>query len=183
MAVLRRDLLAGRRVALAGEAGEALREALVTLGAQIEVLGALPGDEDLLGEWARSHGPLDALVYCASSAFGQGGATGLQTALEEAWVATREVATGAMIGVEGTGKLVLVAPGPQAGPLAEASRAGLESLVRTVSVEWARYGVTAVLIAPGARTSEEEIAGLSCFLCSEAGDYLSGCRLELGAVA
>jgi hypothetical protein len=39
------------------------------------------------------------------------------------------------------------------------------------------------MIAPGDATSDEELAELVCFLVSPAGDYLSGCRLELGAAA
>ena len=39
-----------------------------------------------------------------------------------------------------------------------------------------------MLIAPGASTTDEELAELVCFVVSEGGDYLSGCRLDLGAV-
>ena len=46
---------------------------------------------------------------------------------------------------------------------------------------WARYAVTAAMVAPGLHTAEEEISELVCFLVSPAGEYLSGCRLELGA--
>jgi NAD(P)-dependent dehydrogenase (short-subunit alcohol dehydrogenase family) len=77
---------------------------------------------------------------------------------------------------------VLLAPRPEAGPLAEAARAGLENLIRTVSVEWARYGVTAVMLAPGQDTLEADIGAVAAFLVSEAGGYFSGCRLTLGAV-
>jgi NAD(P)-dependent dehydrogenase (short-subunit alcohol dehydrogenase family) len=180
MTLLRRDLLAGRRVALLAQPDEVLRPALLKLGARVEVPAALADEDDHVGEWARSRAPLDALVYSARGAFGAGGGAGLRASLEQAWMAVREVATGAMIGVERPGKLLLIAPRPDAGPLARAARAGLENLVRTLSVEWARYGLTAALIVPGGRTSDEEIAALSCFLVSEAGDYVSGCRLELG---
>jgi NAD(P)-dependent dehydrogenase (short-subunit alcohol dehydrogenase family) len=46
-------------------------------------------------------------------------------------------------------------------------------------VEWARYGVTAVAIAPGARSTDDDLAELVCFLVSVAGEYFSGCEFEL----
>ena len=76
---------------------------------------------------------------------------------------------------------MLIAPRPAAGSFASAARAALENLARTLSVEWARYGVTTVAIAPGARTDRRELAELVCFLVSPAGDYFSGCAFELGA--
>ena len=81
------------------------------------------------------------------------------------------------------GRVLLIAPEPDAGPHAEAARAALENLARTLSVEWARYGITAVAITPGAGTSDVEVAELVCFLLSEAGGYFSGCRFALGTVA
>jgi NAD(P)-dependent dehydrogenase (short-subunit alcohol dehydrogenase family) len=182
MATLRENLLMGRRIALGGDVGGVLRDAVVRLGGHVEPLNvaALADHEEHVGDWARDRAPIDALVYPLAGDFAAGGVSGLCTALEAAWVATREVANGAMIGSERAGKLLLIAPGAHAGPFAQAAAAGLENLVRTVSVEWARYRLSSVLIAPGERTSEAEIAELSCFLVSEAGGYLSGCRLELG---
>ena len=63
-----------------------------------------------------------------------------------------------------------------------AVRAGLENLARTLSVEWARYGITAVAITPGTSTTDAELAELVCFLASPAGGYFSGCRFDLGSV-
>ena len=60
--------------------------------------------------------------------------------------------------------------------------AALENLARTLSVEWARYAITTVTIAPGSKTTEGELSELVCFLVSPGGEYLSGCLLELGAV-
>jgi NAD(P)-dependent dehydrogenase (short-subunit alcohol dehydrogenase family) len=76
----------------------------------------------------------------------------------------------------------MVAPRPDAGRHATAARAGLENLARTLSVEWARYGITAVAIWPGRHTTDAELAQLTCFLVSPAGGYFSGCRWELGTV-
>jgi NAD(P)-dependent dehydrogenase (short-subunit alcohol dehydrogenase family) len=80
------------------------------------------------------------------------------------------------------GKLLLVAPASDAGEHAEAVRAGLENLARTLSVEWARHRITAVAIAPGPETTDEQVAELLGYLLSPAGDYFTGCRLELGAI-
>ena len=170
MALLRDNLLAGHRIAVSGTAGEALPATLLELGAEVEFLAVekLPAEDERVGEWARARAPLNALVHCA----------GDDAALEEAWAAVREVATGALIDADAPGKLVLVAPRPDAA----AARAGLESLARTLSVEWARYALTAVAIAPGVRTTDEQLAQVVCFALSEGGGYLSGCRLELGAV-
>ena len=77
------------------------------------------------------------------------------------------------------GQLLLLAPPPgDAG--AEAARAGLENLARTLSIEWARHGIRPVAILPGAATEPEEVAELAAFLASPAGDYYSGCHFRLG---
>jgi NAD(P)-dependent dehydrogenase (short-subunit alcohol dehydrogenase family) len=49
-----------------------------------------------------------------------------------------------------------------------------------LSVEWARYGVSAVAVAPGAHTPDDDLAELVCFLVSPAGEYFTGCVFELG---
>jgi NAD(P)-dependent dehydrogenase (short-subunit alcohol dehydrogenase family) len=184
MSVLRPNLLAGRRIVMSGPVAQTVSDALLALDAELEFLAAdrLPAEEERVGEWARSRAPLNALVHCAAGSFGGGGREGLDRALEETWAAVREVATGALIESQDPAKLVLVAPRPEAGPLAGAARAGLENLARTLSVEWARYGLTAVAIAPGSNTTAEQLALLVCFVVSAGGDYLSGCRLELGGV-
>jgi citronellol/citronellal dehydrogenase len=121
------------------------------------------------------------------------GAGGLLDALEAAWRVTRAVANAAFIDGEGAGseggKIIYLAPRTFADgargepgallPHAEAARAGLENLARTLSIEWARYGVTPVTIAPGPSTTPEQIAGVVAYLASPAGDYFSGCELEL----
>jgi NAD(P)-dependent dehydrogenase (short-subunit alcohol dehydrogenase family) len=184
MRLLADSLLTGRRIALAGSAAPALGPALAALGAELErlELAELAASEEPTGEWARGRGRLDALVHAATGAFGGGGRAGLRAALDEAWTAVRELAVGGLLERHGPGKIVLIGPRPDAGPLAGAARAGLENLARTLSVEWARYGVTAVMLAPGAATGDAEIAQLVAFLVSEAGEYFSGCRIELGGV-
>jgi NAD(P)-dependent dehydrogenase (short-subunit alcohol dehydrogenase family) len=154
-------------------------DALSAAGARLLDLDATL-DEDRAREWAAAQAPIHALVVDAGPAFAAGGETALREANERAWVATRAVATGALIPA-GAGKVVLIAPRPDRGAFAGAARAALENLARTLSVEWARYGVTAVAIAPGAGTSDDDLAELVCFLVSPAGDYFSGCQFELGS--
>jgi NAD(P)-dependent dehydrogenase (short-subunit alcohol dehydrogenase family) len=177
--VLRGDLLHGRAVALAGGVTSAVSRALSALGASVHELDPAL-DEDGARDWAGGVAPLHALVFDAAPMFGDGGQAHLGAALEAAWVATRGVATGALIPA-GAGKVLLLAPRPASASFAGAARAALENVARTLSVEWARYGVTAVAIAPGARATDDDLAELVCFLVSVAGDYFSGCAFELGS--
>lgn len=181
MTVLRDELLAGRAIALSGGAEAGLAGALADLGARVEIMARAPAsDEEAVGAWAREGGPLGAVVHDARPDFGRGGPDALTHTLHQAWLAVREVAVGALIESSEPGKVVLIAPGPDAGPHAEAAAAALENLVRTLSVEWARYGVTAVAVVPGTAAQGAQLAELVAFLCSPAGEYLSGCRLDLG---
>ena len=186
MTTLRQGLLDGRGVALAGGVPPTIGGALAALGARVEGLDAVLGqgpdpDEDGASAWLQSGAPLHALVYQAAPAFGSGGQDGLRDCMERAWVAVRTVAVAALIPA-GAGKVVLIGPRVDAGPFAAAARAALENLARTLSVEWARYGVGAVAIAPGVATTEDALAELVCFLVSPAGEYFTGCAFELGRV-
>jgi len=189
--LLRTNLLSGRALALAGPVREPLAEAAEALGARVETLALGGADETALEAWARERVPLHGLIYDAGPAFAGGGEGPLQTVLEQAWAAVRGVAVGALIDGDGGaavdvsanspgGKIVLVAPPAGAGPLAEALAAALESLARTLSVEWARHRITATAVVPGPSTEDEQLAELVGFLVSPAGDYFSGCRFDLG---
>jgi NAD(P)-dependent dehydrogenase (short-subunit alcohol dehydrogenase family) len=164
-------------VALAGGVTTTVSRALSGLGATVHELGSAL-DEDGARDWAAGIARLSALVFDAGHAFADGGQARLGSTLEAAWVATRGVATGALIPA-GAGKVLLIGPRPDGAPFAGAARAALENLARTLSVEWARYGVTAVAIAPGARSTDDDLAELVCFLVSVAGEYFSGCEFEL----
>jgi hypothetical protein len=171
MALLRDGLLEGRAIATVAVSQRA-REALTGLGARVEELTLGPGfgeDEETVGEWARERAPLHGLVFDAASDSGT----------DLVWAAVREVAVGALIPGKAPAKVVLIGPPPGAVEHRDGVRAGLESLARTLSVEWARHGVTAVMIDRGARSNDDAVAQLICYLCSPAGGYLSGCRLEL----
>ena len=113
-------------------------------------------------------------IVCASGAELEG--------IERAWTAIRAIAVGALIPA-GAGRIVLLAPRAAASPYAAAVRAALENLARTLSVEWARYGITTTTIWPGPSTEEGDLAALVAYLCSPAGAYFSGRRFDLGALA
>jgi len=180
MTVLREGLLGGRTVALGAGVRPEVPELLVSLGASVVRLGeGGPGLEDGRGDAGSAP---HAVVHDAGAAFGDGGQTGLAAALEDAWAAIAAAAIGVLIPAGSGGKVVLIAPRTGAGEHSEAARAALENLARTLSIEWARYGITATAITPGRLTRDADIAVLVAFLLSGAGDYISGCRLELGAV-
>lgn len=181
MTVLRGDLLQGRAVAVAPGVPAAVDAALARLGARVELLEFEKSPDHEVGDWARAHGPLDVLVYDATLSFGDGGQEGLLAAMQDAWVAIREMAVGELINSPRPSKIVLLGPRAGAGAFATATSAALENLARTLSVEWARYRIGVVLVARALQTGEQEVAELVCFLASPGADYLSGCRLELGA--
>jgi hypothetical protein len=180
MSLLRDHLLDGRRIAVTGSSDQPLVARLRALGADV---AAIPHeaelDEDAALAWAQTSAPLHALVHDAGPAFAAGG---LQPALERAWIATRAVATGALIPPGEGGKLLLLCPRPGTGPHADAAAAALENLARTLSVEWARHRITTVAIAPGPATGAKDLATFVSFVLSRGGDYLSGCRLDMGTV-
>jgi citronellol/citronellal dehydrogenase len=181
--LLRPGLLEGRSVALAGPARGVFGEVLASLGAQVGGLEADLADEAAAEERARALGPVDALVVDAAARFAHA-TTGdelgpLRHAIDGAWTATRATANAAWIGPQRPGKVVFLAPEPGAGPHAEAARAALENMARTLSIEWARYRITTVAITPAPATTEQTQAALTAYLVSAAGDYFSGTRLEL----
>jgi hypothetical protein len=177
------QLLGGRRVAIAGGARPAVAARLAHFGAVVERLqDAILDDEEEAAAWARDRAPLSAAVIDARDWFASGGADALRITLERTWRAARAVATGALLAAAQPSRLLFIAPAAGSGRHAEPARAGLENLARTLSVEWARCAITAVAVAPGAGTTDAELAELACFVVSSAGGYLSGCRIDLGAV-
>jgi NAD(P)-dependent dehydrogenase (short-subunit alcohol dehydrogenase family) len=81
--------------------------------------------------------------------------------------------------LERGGLFLLIAP-PPGDAHAEAARAGLENLARTLSIEWARFNVRPVAIHP-AGGDEHAVAEICAYLASEAGGYFSGCVFSLAA--
>ena len=186
--LLRPGLLDGLRVVLAGPVRDELGGALAALGAETRPLDAELGDEAAVEAAATAVAQdahavvVDAAARFAATADGGDELAALRTATDGAWTATRSVANTAWIGPAAPGgKVVLVAPAPDAGPHAAAARAALENLARTLSIEWSRYGIRITTITPGRATGVAEVAALAAYLVSPAGDYFTGCRLNLGA--
>ena len=173
-ALLRPALLEGTHVLLAGaEPPSRFGEAVAARCAELRArLGRVVVDPT--GDEAPPRPETDVLVWDGASLAGP------RDVLDGAWLALRPVARSAWIDPgEPGGKLLLIAPPPcDAG--AEAARAGLENLARTLSIEWARHGIRTAAILPGGETDAAEVAELVAFLASRAGDYYSGCQFRMG---
>jgi NAD(P)-dependent dehydrogenase (short-subunit alcohol dehydrogenase family) len=158
-------------------------DACERLGARVSVHepeDAFPGAAiDRVAVDAAESGDLDMLVVDGAALFACGG---LHACLEGAWGATAAVVNGAFLPAARGGRTVYLAPAPGAGEQADAARAGLENLARTLSVEWARHEITVVTIALGDSTAPVEAAALTAYLASPAGAYFSGCLLDLRGV-
>lgn len=172
VALFRPGLLAGRAVAVAGD--EPVAEALRALGAEVHPLDST-ADEEAAGAAAAALPAVTGLVVRIAAPADER----VAEALDGAWALVRAVATALWVPDGPPGRVVLVAPRAGEGPFAGAVRDAAENLARTLSIEWARYGVRPVAIAPGRATSDEQVAALVAFLASEAGDYYAGCRLDL----
>jgi NAD(P)-dependent dehydrogenase (short-subunit alcohol dehydrogenase family) len=173
--LLRPGLLEERALLLAGagegDLGRAVRAACEGLGAVVEAV-PLIGSEGS----ADTGGAPDVLVIDLLEAFA---AAGLVRAMDAAWSVTSAVASSAFLPQERGGRVIYVAPPPGAGEHAAATCAAVENLARTLSIEWARFGVTTVAIAPGASSAPRDLATLIAYLSSSAGAYFSGCLLDL----
>jgi NAD(P)-dependent dehydrogenase (short-subunit alcohol dehydrogenase family) len=158
--ILRPGLLEGVRLAVvgAGPVGAAVEARCAALGA------------NCAGREA------EVVVWDGAAAFGAAaGVEAVRAALDGGWDAIRASLRDGLL-------IVLLAP-PPGDAHAEAARAGLENMARTLSIEWARRGIRPVAIHPGAETSPAEVAELVAYLASPAGAYYSGCRFDLGRVS
>ena len=195
-ALLRAGVLEGASIVVAAApgapTGSAIAAACTALGASVapwavEAKQWQDEDEGAAGAAAPDPaGDADLLAVDAASVFAAAGAgrEGLRLSLEVAWGITKTVAERAFLpasGKEGArgGRIVYIAPSPRDGAHAEAARAGLENLARTLSIEWARHQTTTVTIAPGDETAAQQVATLVAYLASPAGAYFSGCLLDL----
>ena len=128
-------------------------------------------------------GSVEMLVVDGAGLYAAGGGrAALVEGLQACWSVTRAVVNRAFMADAASPpprRIVFVAPAPGAGEHTEAARAGLENLARTLSIEWSRHGITPVALAPGDDTAADEVAALVAYLASPAGDYFSGCLLDL----
>jgi NAD(P)-dependent dehydrogenase (short-subunit alcohol dehydrogenase family) len=186
--LLRQGLLEDVSVLVAGTAqpgspfGAAVSEACTELGARVHACAPDVAEEAVVDEMVTAAvaeiGSLDLLVVDGAGLFALGG---LRACLERTWSVTQAVVNHAFLPAGRTGRIVYVAPGGRDlfGEQADAARAGLENLARTLSIEWARHGITVVTIALGQETAAGEVAALTAYLASPAGAYFSGCLLDL----
>jgi NAD(P)-dependent dehydrogenase (short-subunit alcohol dehydrogenase family) len=201
--LLRADVLGGVAVLVAGDCrspqrgslAAEVRETCAALGASVSTCSTGADSAGADGEAAldgavaaavHEYGKLDLLAVDGGGLFAEGlmgggdGHAALRACVDGAWNATRAVVNHAFLrAAEPRGRVVYLAPAPDAGEYADAARAGLENLARTLSIEWARHRITTVTIAPGATTAAGETAALVAYLASPAGAYFSGCLLDL----
>ena len=162
------------------------------------------------------HGKLDLLVNNAGGQFlspaegitPKGFRTVIELNVQGTWQMTHAAATKAFIPQNG-GKVISLTVSPHQGfpgmVHTGAARAAVENMMRTLSVEWARFQIKTLAIAVGQfdtetlRTkypkavvenvadtvplgrlgTEEEMAWLIAYLASPAGDFFSGCVLTI----
>jgi NAD(P)-dependent dehydrogenase (short-subunit alcohol dehydrogenase family) len=128
-------------------------------------------------------GGLDSLIVDCGSMFARGGGQEeLLGCLQTCWSATGLAAEGAFLPSGRGGRVLLLAPPADAGEHAVAAVAGIENLARTLSIEWARHGITTVAIAPRAGAETEHPATVTAYMASTAGAYFSGCLVDLRGV-
>ena len=177
------ELLSGRRLLAVGPDGDAQTPAIADLCRELggECLTRSSTDQDwVVGE------PLELLAITVAPSVAPELAAGDLVGVElcAVWAVVSGL-VGAALAQEGctktpVQKLALIAPARDdslvAGPLERA----LENMARTLSVEWSRFGVRTVAIAREPETPPMEVAAMVAYLASAAGDYFSGCLLELG---
>ena len=146
-AVLRPQLLQGVGITLSGACAPEIHERLTELGA------------------TQGH---DVLVHAAPAPHD---ADQARAALDDAWDAIRAHKL-----PPSPGLIVLLSP-PARNAHAEAARAGLENLARTLSTEWARHDIRTVTIHQAG--SAQQTAELVAFLAGRAGAYYAGCAFTL----
>lgn len=206
----------GRRPEPLNETRDAIGEA----GGRADAVAADIRDGDaveaLVDGVLERHGRLDLLVNNAGGQFlapaetitAKGFRTVTELNVQGTWNMTHAAATKAFI-PQGGGKVVSITLSPHNGMPgmvhSGAARAAVENMMRTLSVEWSRFGIRLCAIAPGQFDTEvfrtkypaelvaavprtiplgrlgrpEEVAWLVAFLASPAGDFFSGAVLTI----
>ena len=194
--------------AIAAEGGEGGYEALD--------IREVEATERFVDGILEHHGRLDVLVNNAGGQFlspaeaisPKGFRTVVELNVQGTWQMTHAAATKAFI-PQKSGKVISVTVSPHMGfpgmVHTGAARAAVENMMRTLSVEWARFDIRLVAVAIGQfntetlRTkypraivenvagtvplgrlgTEEEMAWLAAYLASPAGDFFSGCVITV----
>jgi len=174
------------------------------------------GVERLFDGLLERHGRLDVLVNNAGGQFlapaesisPKGFRTVIELNVQGTWLMTHAAATKAFI-PQGGGKVLSVTLSPHNGMPgmvhSGAARAAVENMMRTLAVEWARFGIRTCALAAGQFATEtlltkypqvvvdnlersipigragraEEMAWLVAYLASPAGDFVSGTTITI----
>jgi citronellol/citronellal dehydrogenase len=172
--------------------------------------------ESLVDGLLERHGRLDVLVNNAGGQFlapaesitPKGFRTVIELNVQGTWLMTHAAATKAFI-PQGEGKVLSVTLSPHNGMPgmvhSGAARAAVENMMRTLAVEWARFGIRTCSLAAGQFATEtlltkypqvvidnlehsiplgragraEEMAWLVAYLASPAGDFVSGTTITI----
>ncbi|GAA1694014.1 SDR family NAD(P)-dependent oxidoreductase [Streptomyces yatensis] len=206
-----RVVVCGRRpepLAEVAEEIEALGGSCVTVSADIREEG---GVTRVVDHALEAFGRVDVLVNNAGGQFtapaeeiSPGGWRAVhRLAVDATWAMTREVARRAMI-PQRSGAVFFIAFSPRRGipgfAHAASARAAVENLAAGLSLEWSRYGIRTVCVAPGTIATgglddhytpedrerwersvplgrlgrPEDVSGLISFLASPQGSYVTG---------
>ena len=213
----------GADIVVAGRRPEPLDKTV----AEIEALGAralaVPVDirdeaqvTVLVDRALERFGRIDTLVNNAGGQFAapaeditsKGWRAVHRLAVDATWAVTREVAVRAMI-PQRSGAIFFMAFSPRRGIAtmvhATSARAALENLASGLALEWSRFGIRTVCIAPGTIATEgmeqnytdearaqwesavplgrlgtaEDVSGVIAFLASPAGSYVTGTTIVI----
>lgn len=172
--------------------------------------------EALVDGIIERRGRLDVLINNAGGQFlapaetisAKGFRTVTELNVQGTWNMTHAAATRAFIPAE-SGKVISITLSPHNGMPgmvhSGAARAAVENMMRTLSIEWARFGIRLVAVAPGQIATEtfktkyprqlvesmastiplgrvgepEELAWLLAYLASPAGDFFSGTTITI----
>jgi NAD(P)-dependent dehydrogenase (short-subunit alcohol dehydrogenase family) len=209
----------GARVAVCGRREEPLERVVAEIG---DDALAVPADlreaddvERVVAATIERFGGLDVLVNNAGGQFtapaeeiSDGGWRAVtRVTVDAVWSLTRTVATQAMI-PGGGGLIVFVGFSPLRGipgfAHASAGRAAVANLASGLALEWSRYGIRSVCVAPGTIATEglddydesaiegwarsvplgrlgrpEEVAAVIAFLASAGGAYVTGTTIAI----
>jgi citronellol/citronellal dehydrogenase len=213
----------GARVVVCGRRPEPLEKVAAEIEAASGTCLAVPANIRAEGEVERvvdtalqAFGRIDVLVNNAGGQFTapaeeitpKGWRAVHDLAVDAGWAMTREVAVRSMI-PNRSGAVFFMAFSPRRGipgmVHATAARAALENLAAGLSLEWSRYGIRTVCVAPGTIATEgleaaydeadrrrweqavplgrlgrpEEVSGLLCFLASPGGSYITGTTITV----